>query len=631
MPPKRKCHFLDEYTKQWSFIKKGRTDTEAHCSICGLNISISHGGRSDIIHHNSSNGHKSKMTASTTSMPISSFMIKPDTPEDELVCAAELTTAFKVVNHHQSFSSLDCTTKLSALMYPDSKIAAKQSTARTKATAIIKNILAPHTLYQCKAELESTPFYGILTDASNHKAEKMFPLLIQYFTEDKGMQTKLLKLDCLKNETSDTVTSFCMTSLQTLGIPIEKLVAFGGDNTNTNFGGRERQGVNNVYFKIKSVLGREIEGIGCPAHILHNTASTAADGLSIDADSIVNKIFKYFSIYTVRNEKLKDLCDYIDVSYANVMSHSRTRWLSLMPAIERILKLWEPLKAFFQAEKKPPKAISDFFSNPLAELYFLFIHSQAYLFEQEIKKIEKNIITIVEVKIVLEKIKNSLLDRHKSSFLGMKTKQLYNKLKTDDNIAPLLTAFEKEVKDFYTTATTYLESWSESMSKFEVFEWMTLDVTPTWENVEKTVLHLNSKGFEIHDSIFDEFLYMQSFVEQNIENEDWSEKKMHDKWLNFFHVTKELERKRNLLKICQYLYAVPGHNANVERIFSMVSAQWTNERNSLNIDTVESIMQCKYNFKMTCTEFYKYVKKEKHLIKLVKSSEKYSWHKKDKE
>lgn len=345
--PKRKCHFSDDYTKEWSFIKKGRNECEAHCTICNLFLSVSHSGKTTIQDHIKSNGHKSKISIASTSRDISSYMVRENTPEDALVCAAELTTAYKVINHHQSFNSLDCNTKLNATLYPDSKIAAKQSTARTKATAIIKNILAPHSVQKVKQELEKIQFYGILTDASNHNAEKLFPLLIQYFSETDGMQLKLMKLDSLENETSETIVSFCINTLNNLNISLEKLIAYSADNTNTNFGGRERHGTNNVHFKLKSKLSKDIEGIGCPAHILHNTASTSADVLSVDVESVVLKIYKYFSIFTVRNERLKSFCEAADVIYANLQSHSRTRWLSLLPAIERILKLWLPLKDFF--------------------------------------------------------------------------------------------------------------------------------------------------------------------------------------------------------------------------------------------------------------------------------------------
>ncbi|CAI6367360.1 unnamed protein product [Macrosiphum euphorbiae] len=386
---KRKCHFLDEYTKEWSFIKKGRTDEEALCVICNCFLSVTHGGKADVKHHISTTNHKKKFAVVSTSSPISKFMIKQDTQEELLITAAELTTAYKVVKHHQSFSSLDCIVKLNAMMYSDSKIAAKQSTARTKATAIVKNILAPHSVSEIKKKLQEVSYYGIGTDASNHKAQKMFPLIIQYFTEQDGIQHKLLKFDSLKNETSETISKYCIDTLRQLQIPLDKLIDFCGDNTNTNFGGLQRRGQCNVFHKIKEDLGRPIEGIGCPAHILHNTISSASGILSVDVEVIVLKIFNYFAIYTVRTEKLKEFCSFVDINYQTLLSHSRTRWLSLMPAVERNLKLWTPLKNFFDSAERVPKIILDFFKSPISEIYFLFLHSNLNLFEKNIKSVKR--------------------------------------------------------------------------------------------------------------------------------------------------------------------------------------------------------------------------------------------------
>lgn len=74
--PRRKCHFKDEYTKTWSFIKKGRTEFEALCSICNSQIAIKHGGKSDIQQHIATNLHKSNIRTASTSTDISGFMIK---------------------------------------------------------------------------------------------------------------------------------------------------------------------------------------------------------------------------------------------------------------------------------------------------------------------------------------------------------------------------------------------------------------------------------------------------------------------------------------------------------------------------------------------------------------------------
>lgn len=625
---KRKCHFSDDYTKEWSFIKKGRTNDEAFCSTCNCFISITHGGKADVRHHISTINHKKKFTVVSTASPISRFMIKEDTKEELLIAAAELTTAYKVIKHHQSFSSLDCIVKLNATMYPDSKIAAKQSTARTKATAIVKNILAPHSVSEIKGDLQKVSYYGIGTDASNHKAEKMFPLLVQYFTEQDGIQQKLLKFDSLKNETSETISKYCLDTLRQLQIPLDKLVAFCGDNTNTNFGGLERRGQCNVFHKIKEDLEKPIEGIGCPAHILHNTISTASGILSVDVEVIVLKIFNYFSIYTVRTEKLKEFCSYVDIHYQTLLSHSRTRWLSLMPAIERILKLWIPLKNYFDSEERPPKIIVDFFKNPMSEIYFLFLHSNLNLFDKNIKSVEKNKVSIIEIRKILKETQNTLIDRKSAKFIGMQTKIQMTKLKNEiptPETTILISTFEEETVAFYSTASEYLKKWSVSFDKFEVFDWMTLSEIPEWEKIENTVLYLSCNRLEtFSDNLFEQYNYLKSFVEAKLASEEWmSIKSVAEKWLYFFKETENPERKCQLLKLCQYLFAIPAHNATVERVFSLMSAQWTDERNRLLPETVESILQCQVNYNMTCKEFYKYVKEHPELLKKTKSSEKY--------
>lgn len=58
--------------------------------------------------------------------------------------------------------------------------------------------------------------------------------------------------------------------------------------------------------------------------------------------------------------------------------------------------------------------------------------------------------------------------------------------------------------------------------------------------------------------------------------------------------------------------------------------QWTNERNRLQLDTLESILTCRCNFKNTCSEFYEYIQTQSNLLSSVKSSIKYEWYKKKK-
>jgi hypothetical protein len=51
--------------------------------------------------------------------------------------------------------------------------------------------------------------------------------------------------------------------------------------------------------------------------------------------------------------------------------------------------------------------------------------------------------------------------------------------------------------------------------------------------------------------------------------------------------------------------ALPGSNAAVERVFSVINALWTDEKNRLKIQTVKALTIVKTHFKdFSCAEFY---------------------------
>jgi hypothetical protein len=107
-----------------------------------------------------------------------------------------------------------------------------------------------------------------------------------------------------------------------------EIVAFCGENCNTNFGGAARKGTNSVFAKLPtSDLKMNIRGTGCAAHILHSALQTSADILPVDAEAIVNKIFQYFHINTVRVEELREFCGFVDIEYKQVLGSVNIRRL----------------------------------------------------------------------------------------------------------------------------------------------------------------------------------------------------------------------------------------------------------------------------------------------------------------
>ncbi|XP_067137482.1 uncharacterized protein [Centruroides vittatus] len=60
-----------------------------------------------------------------------------------------------------------------------------------------------------------------------------------------------------------------------------------------------------------------------------------------------------------------------------------------------------------------------------------------------------------------------------------------------------------------------------------------------------------------------------------------------------------------LLKICQYTFSIPAHNAITERALCLVEPQWTDQRNRMEIETVKSLVMMKFNINnRNCLEFY---------------------------
>jgi hypothetical protein len=53
---------------------------------------------------------------------------------------------------------------------------------------------------------------------------------------------------------------------------------------------------------------------------------------------------------------------------------------------------------------------------------------------------------------------------------------------------------------------------------------------------------------------------------------------------------------KNISTVVEFSISLPGINAAAERVFSVVNALWTDERNLLEVSTVKSIVLVKHHF-----------------------------------
>ena len=76
-------------------------------------------------------------------------------------------------------------------------------------------------------------------------------------------------------------------------------------------------------------------------------------------------------------------------------------------------------------------------------------------------------------------------------------------------------------------------------------------------------------------------------------------------------------------KLVSYILSIPTSNAGPERVFSLMTAKWTKERNRASTVLIKSELQVACNMKIDCKAFYAAVLKDDALLKKCRQSTKY--------
>ena len=144
--------------------------------------------------------------------------------------------------------------------------------------------------------------------------------------------------------------------------------------------------------------------------------------------------------------------------------------------------------------------------------------------------------------------------------------------------------------------------WEVSYSPFKLFSWMNLRGTITWDMFERSLEDLikicKPAGYDIDDNaLFDEMTCVCNFVSRE-KVEQWNENNVavDSRWVQIFNDLQEREIIiPNLKMILQFLLAIPGTNAPVERVFSLMNSYWSDQKSRLSEETLEAVIIVKVN------------------------------------
>jgi len=79
----------------------------------------------------------------------------------------------------------------------------------------------------------------------------------------------------------------------------------------------------------------------------------------MDIESLMLQVYGHFSVSEKRRVELQDFCNFVDCEFSEILQHVSTRWLSLQPAIERLLKVYPAVVSYFRSLRDCSRAIRD--------------------------------------------------------------------------------------------------------------------------------------------------------------------------------------------------------------------------------------------------------------------------------
>ena len=266
--------------------------------------------------------------------------------------AIEGAIVFHTIKSYQSINSVTDLAKLITIAYDKNF-----SCSKTKANAIFRGVLAPHSREKTLNEFKGARYCTVHFDCSNHGEVKMLAILVRFYDCRLGAQTRVLDIISARRETAEILAEQLWKVIEEFGLK-DKIVAICADNASTNFGGVTRGGHNNILERISnnSQCLHSLFGIGCLCHIVNNCIQNGVNNLiPCKIASILGNLHAWFDGQTVRWNRFSTFCmNRRDHSgkIARVIplkppSFSKTRWLSLFPGLDVLERMYPYFKEYF--------------------------------------------------------------------------------------------------------------------------------------------------------------------------------------------------------------------------------------------------------------------------------------------
>ena len=182
----------------------------------------------------------------------------------------------------------------------------------------------------------------------------MYPLVVRIYESNRGeICSKFWHMCLVSDYSAQGIFTEVSKAFEQDSVPWQNVIGLSLDNASVNMGRH-----NSLYRKFEP-KNSSVYTIGCPCHIIHNTANHASQVFAgvtgFDIGDFLVDVFYYFDNSIKCQALLKEYCEFCDQEYRKILKFGATRWLSqeslYQPSINTIPKLEELLCKSAGAQK----------------------------------------------------------------------------------------------------------------------------------------------------------------------------------------------------------------------------------------------------------------------------------------
>ncbi|KAI2644426.1 NADH-quinone oxidoreductase subunit H 1 [Labeo rohita] len=209
------------------------------------------------------------------------------------------------------------------------------------------------------------------------------------------------------------------------------------------------------------------------------------------------------------------------MEYQTLLRHVPTRWLSLHPAIDRLVNTWPAVRSYFLSlgQEECPRVLWDALQvnehgeeDECSELEvtLFFLQNTLKLFTGAVLSLESDSLTSVEVYALMSGLRTKLQQRKKDAFFGAKVHRV---LLSSVNLR--VDRLKREFTNFYDIAEQYLEKWFNFSESGHLFNIQCFSLKEKQE-ISYRELTAAVSTFQMHDELDLDELYNESCVLKEI-------------------------------------------------------------------------------------------------------------------